>query len=82
MLVDLLTHIGHKEEYGDLWKEAVRLNGHSLIPWLNAMATFAVQLTCNMNQMQMKSLRQYLHAETGWLVFSTELKITQTVFVK
>jgi hypothetical protein len=55
-LVDLLTHIGQKEEYGDTWKEAMRLNGHSLVPWLDAMAMFAVQSACNMNQTQMKSL--------------------------
>jgi hypothetical protein len=55
-LVDLLTHIGCKEDYSDPWKEAVRLNGHSLVPWLGATAMFAVQLACNMNQMQMKSL--------------------------
>jgi hypothetical protein len=27
ILVDVLTHIGRKEEYSDAWKEAVRLNG-------------------------------------------------------
>jgi hypothetical protein len=43
MLVDLLTHIGQKEEYGDAWKEAVRLNGHSLVPRLDSTAMFAVQ---------------------------------------
>jgi hypothetical protein len=78
-LVDLLTHIGQNEEYGDAWKEAVRLNGHSLVPPLDATAAFAVQLACNMNQTQMKSLRQCLCAETGSLIFSTELKITQTL---
>jgi hypothetical protein len=78
-LVDLLTHIGRKEEYGDAWKEAVRLNGHSLVPRLGVTATFAVQLACNMNQMQMKSLRCCLCAETGSSIFSTARKITQTL---
>ncbi len=65
-LVDLLTHIGRKEDYSDAWKEAVRLNGHSLVPRLGATATFAVQSACkNMNQMQMESLRHCLRAETG-----------------
>jgi hypothetical protein len=78
-LVDLLTHIGRKEEYSDVWKEAVRLNGHNLVPRLGAMATFAVQSACNMNQMQMKSLCRCLCAETGSSIFSTEMKITQTL---
>jgi hypothetical protein len=78
-LVDLLTHIGRKEEYSDAWKEAVGLNGHSLVPRLDSTATFAVQLACNMNQTQMKSLRRCLRAETGSAIFSTELKITQTL---
>ena len=56
-LADLLTHIGQNEEYGDTWKDAVRLNDHSLVPRLDAMATFAVQSACNMNQTQMKCLR-------------------------
>jgi hypothetical protein len=81
-LVDLLTHIGRKEEYSDAWKEAVRLNGHSLVPRLGATATFAVQPACNMNQMQMKSLRRCLRAETGSSIFSTEMKITQTLGLK
>jgi hypothetical protein len=54
MLEDLLMYIGHKEEYRDAWKEALRLNGHSLVPRLGATATFAVQSACNMNQMQMR----------------------------
>jgi hypothetical protein len=78
-LVDLLTHIGRKEEYSDVWKEAVRLNGHNLVPRLGAMTTFAVQSACNMNQMQMKSLCRCLCAETGSSIFSTEMKITQTL---
>jgi hypothetical protein len=78
-LVDLLTHIGCKEEYGDAWKEAVRLNGHSLVSRLGATARFAVQSECNMNQMQTKSLRCYLCAETVSWILSTEMKITQTL---
>jgi hypothetical protein len=35
--------------------------------------------TCNMNQMQMKSLCCCLRAETGSSIFSTEMKITQTL---
>ena len=78
-LVDLLTHIGRKEEYGDAWKEGVQLNGHSVVPRLDATATFAVQSSCNMNQTQMKQLRCCLRAEIGSSVFSTEAKITQTL---
>jgi hypothetical protein len=78
-LVDLLTHIGCKEEYSDAWKEAVRLNGHILVPRLGATATFAVQSVCNMNQMQMKSIRRCLCAETGSSIFSTEMKIAQNL---
>jgi hypothetical protein len=78
-LVDLLTHIGRKEDYGDAWKEAVQLNGHSLVPRLDATASFAVQSSCNMNQTQMKELRRCLRAEIGSAVFSTEAKITQTL---
>jgi hypothetical protein len=78
-LVDLLTHIGQKDEYSDAWKEAVSLNGHSLVPRLDATATFAVQSACNMNQTQIKSLRRCLRAETGSSIFSTEQKITQTL---
>jgi hypothetical protein len=37
-LVNLLTHIGRKEDYSDAWKEAVQLNGHSLVPRLDATA--------------------------------------------
>jgi hypothetical protein len=33
-LIDFLTSIGCKEEYSNAWKEAVKLNGHSLVPWL------------------------------------------------
>jgi hypothetical protein len=55
-LVDLLTHIGCKEDYGGTWKEAAQLNEHSLVPKLDATALFAVQLSCNMNQTQMKQL--------------------------
>jgi hypothetical protein len=77
--VDLLTQIGCKKEYGDAWKEAVLLNGHSLVPRLDATALFAFQLTCNMNQTQMKQLRRCLRAETRSTVFSTEAKITQTL---
>ena len=76
-LVDLLTHIGCKEDYGDAWKEAVLLNGHSAIPRLDAVATFAMQLTCHMNQMQMKQLCCCLRAELRSSIFSTEMKITQ-----
>jgi hypothetical protein len=65
MLVDLLTHIGSKEEYSNVWKEAVRLNGHSLVPRLDVTATFDEQLACNMNQTHMKSLCHCLHAEMG-----------------
>jgi hypothetical protein len=79
MLVDLPTHIGCKEEYSGALKEAVRLNGHSLVPRLGATAAFAVQPACNMNQMQMKSLRCCLRAETGSWIISTEMKITQTL---
>jgi hypothetical protein len=78
-LVDLLTHIGRKEDYGDAWKEAVALNGHTFIPRLDAVATFAVQSSCNMNQTQMKQLRRCLRAELGSTVFSTETNITQTL---
>jgi hypothetical protein len=78
-LVDLLTHIGRKVDYGDAWKEAVQLNGHSLVPRLDATTTFAVQSTCNINQTQMKQLRRCLRSETGSTVFSTEVKITQTL---
>jgi hypothetical protein len=78
-LVDLLTHIGRKDDYGDAWKEAVELNGHSLVPRLDATASFAVQSACNINQTQMKQLRHCLCAEIGSTVFSTEKKITQTL---
>jgi hypothetical protein len=71
--------IGCKEEYSDAWKEAVRLNGHIIVPRLGATATFAVQSECNMSQMQMKSLRRCLRAETGSSIFSTEMKTTQTL---
>jgi hypothetical protein len=54
-------------------------NGHSLVPRLGATAAFAVQPACNMNQMQMKSLRCCLCAETGSSIFGTEMKITQTL---
>ena len=64
-LVDLLTHIGRKEECSDAWKESVSLNGHSLVPRLDDTAAFAVQSECNINQTQMKSLRYFLPAETG-----------------
>jgi hypothetical protein len=73
-LVALLTHMGCKEEYSDARKEAVRL-----LPRLGATATFAVQLACNMNPIQMKSLRCSLCAETGSSIFSTEMKINQTL---
>jgi hypothetical protein len=78
-LVDLLTHIGRKDDYGDAWKEAVKLNGHSLVPRLDTVASFAVQSACNINQTQMKQLRCCLHAEIGSTVFSTEVKITQVL---
>ena len=57
-LVDLLTHIGRKEEYGDAWKEAVELNGHSLLPRLGAAASFAVQSACNMNHLRRQKRRR------------------------
>jgi hypothetical protein len=79
LVVDLLTHIGCKEEYSDAWNKAVRLNGHSLVPRLGATTTFAVKLVCNMKQMRMKSIHCCLCAETGSSIFSTEMKITQTL---
>ena len=57
------------------------LISHTLthVPRLDATATFAVQSACNMNQMQMKSLRRCLCAETGLSIFSTEHQISQTL---
>jgi hypothetical protein len=41
-----------------------------------------VQSACNMNQMQMKSLCRCLHAKRGSSIFSTEMKITQTLWLE
>jgi hypothetical protein len=79
-LMDFLTHIGCKEEYSNAWKEAVKLNDRSLVPRLDAVATFvAVQPTFNMNQTQMKNLFHSLFAEIGSSISSTETNRTQTL---
>jgi hypothetical protein len=81
-LLDLLTYIGHNDNYKAISEEAVRSNG-LVLPALDGVATKAVQSMCNMNKKsQMRQLRSCLKAELGSSVVSTKYKIQQVLVLR
>jgi hypothetical protein len=54
-LLDLLMYIGQEDDYKATWEEVVKSNG-LVLPTLDALATRAIQSTCNMNKSQMRQL--------------------------
>jgi hypothetical protein len=53
---NLFVHVGCKEEYKEAFVEAIKMNGDRVVPQLDPVATFAIQLACNMNATQFKTL--------------------------
>jgi hypothetical protein len=41
---DLFVHVGRKEEYKEAFIEAVKMNGDRVIPQLDPVTTFAIQM--------------------------------------
>lgn len=68
MLLDLLNFIARSQKFGDVCKEAARLNGYPVAK-LNAAATKAVQFTAGINNQQLRQLRSCFLAELACLVF-------------
>jgi hypothetical protein len=76
---DLFVHVGQKEEYKEALLEAIRMNGNRVIPQLDPVATFAIQLACNMNAAQIKTLRRCVFSEFRFQLLSSPHRIKQAI---
>jgi hypothetical protein len=76
---DQFIHISRMEEYKEAIEDGVRHSGIQTFPSFDAVASFAMQLAANMNELQLRTLRRCCKAECGDYLFSSPYSIKRVL---
>lgn len=77
-LLVLLNFIARSKQYGEVWTEAVRLNGYP-VPRLDAIETKAIQFIASLNNQQIQHFQSCFIAEFGSSIFLSDLQVDKAL---